>query len=62
MVTAVNPNDQRLHYPDRFKNIGHPRFSAESQWAGRDAPTWINQNQAALPSGRIIYDNTKNPM
>src|SRR5688500_8154489 len=33
-VSAVNPNDGRMHYPDRWKTPMHETFSADSQWAG----------------------------
>src|SRR5215831_9892626 len=56
MVTAINPNDQLIHYPDRFKTPIHRSFSSESQWAGRGAPQWVNDSQLALPSGRIVFD------
>lgn len=54
--TQINPNDNQLHYPDRFKTPLHQSFSNESQWAGRDAPQWINDSQQALPNGRIVFD------
>lgn len=54
--TAVNPNDHLLHYPDRFKTPLHQSFSNESQWAGPNAPRWINDSQLATPGGRIVFD------
>lgn len=54
--TAINPNDHLLHYPDRFKTPQHQSFSNESQWAGPNAPRWINDSQLALPNGRIVFD------
>ena len=53
---AVNPNDNRMHYPDYWKTPMHQSFSNESQWAGPGAPQWINDSQLASPSGRIVLD------
>lgn len=58
--SAVNPNDNRMHYPDYWKNPSHETFSDQSQFAGPGAPSWINDSQLAAPSGRILYDE-KNP-
>lgn len=55
--TEINPNDNRPHYTDYFKTPLHQTFSAESQFAGSDAPTWINDHQLADPtSGRVVFD------
>lgn len=58
--TEVNPNDNRLHYTDYYKTPLHQTFSAGSQWAGPNAPEWINGSQLATPGGRILFDE-KNP-
>ena len=52
---AVNPVDQRMHYPDYWKTPLHQTFSNESQWAGPGAPGWSG-NQLITPGGRIVYD------
>ena len=52
--SAVDPSDNRMHYPDYWKNPSHQTFSAESQHAGPDAPQWINDTQLAAPSGQIV--------
>lgn len=57
--TQVNPNDNQLHYPDRFKTPSHQSFSNESQWAGDQAPQWVNDSQLAAPSGRIVFDERR---
>ncbi len=57
--TQVNPNDNLLHYPDRFKTPIHRSFSNESQWAGASAPQWINDSQLASPNGRIVFDERR---
>ncbi len=54
--TAVNPNDGLIHYPDYWKTPLHQSFSAESQWAGPNAPQWVNDSQLASPNGRVVYD------
>jgi len=56
--SAVNPNDQQMHYPDYWKTPLHQSFSAESQWAKPGAPQWINDHQLASPSGKIVFDET----
>jgi len=53
---SVNPVDQRIHYPDRFKTPIHQSFSNESQWAGPNAPQWIDEARMAAPNGRIVFD------
>jgi len=55
-ASAVNPNDQRLHFPDIWKTPAHTSFSRESQYALPNAPMWIDDARLAAPSGRIIYD------
>jgi hypothetical protein len=60
--SSVNPNDNQMHYPDYWKNPGHQTFSSESQFAGPDAPSWINDSQLAAPSGRILYDEANPPV
>lgn len=55
--SAVNPNDQQIHYPDYWKTPYHKTFSAESQWADpKKAPVWNEQDQLVLPNGSVIYD------
>jgi hypothetical protein len=54
--TAVNPNDNMLHFPDTYKTPYHQSFSAESQWALPNAPTWNSQDQLVTPDGRIVFD------
>jgi hypothetical protein len=54
--TAVNPNDNQLHFPDYWKTPIHQSFSNESQWATPGTPSWINDSQLASPGGRIVYD------
>jgi hypothetical protein len=54
--TAVNPNDQQMHYPDFWKTPLHQSFSSESQWARPGAPQWINDSQLAAPNGKVVFD------
>ena len=56
-MTAINPNDQKMHYPDFWKTPYHKSFSAESQWANpQTAPHWNDKDQLVLPSGAIVFD------
>lgn len=55
---AVDPNDQKLHYPDYWKTPYHETFSAESQWADPvKAPKWNDKDQLVLPGGKVIFDD-----
>jgi hypothetical protein len=53
--TEINPNDNRPHFTDYYKTPLHQSFSAGSQWAGNDAPTWVNDHQLA-DRGRVVFD------
>jgi len=60
-MTAVNPNDSQLHYPDYWKTPYHKSFSAESQWANpQTAPVWNEKDQLVTPSGAIVFDERAN--
>lgn len=54
--TGINPNDNLPHYPDYYKTPLHQSFSSESQWAGPNAPSWINDSQLANPNGQVVFD------
>ena len=56
-ASAINPNDQRMHYPDYWKLPTHQTFSRESQWAGQGAPSWQG-DRLVSPAGEIIHDET----
>lgn len=56
LPTEVNANDGRPHYTDYYKTPLHASFSAGSQWAGPNAPQWVNGSQLAAPSGRVLFD------
>lgn len=56
-ITAINPNDQQMHYPDYWKTPYHQTFSNESQWAvPSQAPAWNQMDQLVAPNGQIVYD------
>lgn len=59
--TEVNANDGRPHFTDYYKTPLHQSFSAGSQFAGADAPEWINGHQLAAPNGRILFDERPSP-
>lgn len=54
--TEINPNDNSPHYTDYYKTPLHQSFSAGSQWAGPNAPDWVNDHQLASPNGSILFD------
>jgi len=56
--SAIDPNDNRLHYPDFWKTPMHQTFSNQSQWASPNAPQWTpNEDQLAASNGRILFDD-----
>ena len=55
--SAIDPNDNRLHYPDFFKTPIHETFSNESQFAPEDAPRWNDRDQLVTVGGRILFDD-----
>ncbi len=55
-VSAINPNDDQMHYPDYWKTPYHESFSGESQWAGPVSPKWNDKDQLVAPDGRILFD------
>ena len=56
-MSAVDPNDQRMHYPDFWKTPYHQSFSAESQWANHRAPHWTKDDKLVTPDGKVIFDD-----
>lgn len=54
--TGVNANDQQLHFSDWWKTPYHESFSAESQFANRDAPNWNDKDQLVTPKGKVLFD------
>lgn len=56
-ASAIDPNDNRLHYPDIWKTPYHETFSNQSMYATPDAPQWNDQDQLIAPSGRIVFDD-----
>ena len=60
-TTAINPNDKRLHFPDKWKTPYHKGFSADSQYATLDAPKWNEIDQLVDKHGRILLDERAGP-
>lgn len=57
-ISAVDPNDKRLHYPDYWKTPYHETFSAESQWADpAKAPKWNDKDQLVTSDGKVLFDD-----
>lgn len=56
---AINPNDNRIHYPDTWKTPYHQTFSRQSQWALPSAPDWNDLDQLVMPDGTVIFDERK---
>jgi len=54
--TAVDPNDGRLHFTDKFKTPYHETFSNESQYAQPTAPRWTG-DQLIDAHGKVIFDD-----
>ena len=55
--SAVDPNDQKLHYPDYWKTPYHETFSNESKFALPNAPSWNKLDQLIAPNGQVIFDD-----
>jgi hypothetical protein len=55
--SAVDPNDNRMHYSDYWKTPLHQTFSNESKWATPDAPHWNDKDQLIAPDGSVVYDD-----
>jgi hypothetical protein len=58
-VSGIDPNDNRLHYPDYWKTPLHPTFSGESRFATEVAPMWNAKDQLVSPGGRILFDDRR---
>jgi hypothetical protein len=58
-TSAINPNDQRMHYPDYWKMPTHQTFSQDSKWALPVAPRWNELDQLVSPGGRILFDERR---
>lgn len=60
-LTAVNPNDRQLHFPDTWKTPFHETFSADSQYATPYAPRWkadrFQVTNRGIHKGEIIFDD-----
>lgn len=58
MATQINPNDHRVHYPDRFKTPLARSFSNESIYANprSNPPRWNDRDQLVDHRGRVLYD------
>jgi hypothetical protein len=54
----IDPNDQRMHYPDYWKTPTHETFSNESQWATPRAPQWIG-DQLVSQGGQVLFDDAR---
>lgn len=57
-VTSIDPNDNRMHYPDYWKTPYHESFSNESKFAGPNAPIWVGDQLRTL-DGDVLFDDTQ---
>lgn len=57
--SAIDPNDSRLHYPDKWKTPFHETFSSQSQWAKPDAPYWLDNRYLVTQDGHVLFDDKK---
>lgn len=57
---GVSPSDDK-HWPDTFKQHGHPTFSVESQYSKgpNDGGTWNDNGQFIPPRRQIMAANTQ---
>ena len=54
---AIDPNDNRMHFPDFWKTPYDYTFSAESKFANGDAPRWTNDDKLVTPKGVVMFDD-----
>lgn len=59
--SAIDQNDNRMHYPDYWKAPTHPMFSNQSQWGGPDSPQWTPDDKRVDISGRVLYNDRRKP-
>lgn len=61
-ITAINPNDNMLHFPDVWKTPVHESFSGESIFAdpSKGPPMWNPQDQLVAPNGQVLFDEKVN--
>lgn len=53
---ALDPNDNRMHFPDYWKTPYHESFSNESKFAAKNAPHWEGDRLIG-PDGSVIFDD-----
>jgi hypothetical protein len=54
--TAINPTDQRLHWPDTYKTPYDTTFSAESKYAQPGAPLkWVGDQLVNTDTGQVMF-------
>lgn len=55
---SVDPNDNKLHFPDKWKTPRHQSFSKESMYAtSPNAPAWNDQDQLVANNGQVLFDD-----
>jgi hypothetical protein len=54
--TAINPYDNRMHFPDKWKTPYHESFSSDSQYAKPNAARWTGNDAI----GFALRDNLGN--
>lgn len=59
-VSAVDPYDNRIHFPDVWKTPYHETFSNESMYAKPTAPRWSKDGRFLLDNeGSVLFDASK---
>lgn len=58
-TTGIDPNDGQMHFTDFWKTPYHESFSAESKFAGKNAPTWQGDKLIG-PDGTVYFDDANN--
>lgn len=65
-MTSGDPEAQRNaqtgHFPDTYKTPYHDSFSNESKYATKDAPIWRGNNQLVNKQGRVVFDESVEPI
>jgi len=55
--TAVDPNDGKLHFTDKWKTPYHETFSRLSTYAQPNAPYWLADRYLIDHTGNVLFDD-----
>lgn len=53
---ALDPNDNQMHFPDKWKTPYHETFSNQSLYANGKAPDWQG-DKLVTQDGKVLFDD-----